>query len=158
MCGDASFAKLMTKTGSRIEVKAKKLPHFDFSGAIVDWTINGFSAPQAGQVGPLEELSRAAAFEEHRTLCHRLVWLSPTRLAVCSPANILSNITLVGLSQNYLKSMNKFNNTCQRDERQWFQYYSLALSTLRLLAFSDFDFTNNEYLFSQLAHTIILTD
>jgi hypothetical protein len=160
MVGTEDFHEQSLYTSQRFKSRDRDYDNVKFAGVNINKTSNGFEVHQHDYIQKLQPLSAESTFEDYRSLRAKLMWLINTRPDISCATSMASRTTkdLFAIKPTeYIKKLNRIVRHVKTINLPLL-YPRLDLDTLKLVAYTDSSFSNNEDLVSQLGYIIFLSD
>jgi Reverse transcriptase (RNA-dependent DNA polymerase) len=160
MAGTEDFHEQSLYTSQRFKSRDRDYDNVKFAGVNINKTSNGFEVHQHDYIQKLQPLSAESTFEDYRSLRAKLMWLINTRPDISCATSMASRTTkdlFATKPTEYIKELNRIVRHVKTINLPLL-YPRLDLDTLKLVAYTDSSFSNNEDLSSQLGYIIFLSD
>jgi Reverse transcriptase (RNA-dependent DNA polymerase) len=147
-------------TSQRFKSRDRDYDNVKFAGVNINKTSKGFEVHQHDYIQKIQPLSAKATFDDYRSLRAKLMWLVNTRSDISCATSMASRTTRDLFAMKPTENIKELNRIVRHDKTITLPllYPRLDLDKLKLVAYTDSFFSNNDDLSSQLGYIIFLSD
>lgn len=158
LAGTKPFQELSKLSTTKFQSRAPEFLPTKFAGIHISKQDGVIQLSQEEYINQITLLPNNCSFSEYRSLRATLQWICHSRPDICCATSMAAQVSDDKFKSDYVDLINKAVKHLKQTPERFLNYPQLDITSLRLKAYSDAAFANNEDFKSQIGCLILLCD